>query len=343
MRVNVAIPEAHVQPDVLNAALESVTRLNESMLAKNEVPTFERGLRHGIQWKPEPPGQEHFDHAKTVLARRWGDCDDLAPWHAASLRHTGEDPGAQAIVKRSGPHTWHAVVQRSDGAIDDPSKRAGMGREHGVNGAVLPLMWPLPRPGVHGAYIVRPQIALRPVRGAFQARADLPWYWREHLEDDKPSPSDYAMTALHTAPVASSALTGAIDGIIELGACAGIAAEHDLDRLECVSHAVRGVAARDPDTFHVLRDHYEPADVQAAINVVGSFFSHLAHALSPIANVVAPIAREAIPFIPGVGPIAAKAIDFASHIPGFPGGAAVEPGPGPSPGGGGHGYTCRYF
>src|SRR6185369_900875 len=73
-------------------------------LERKEVPTFEKALPHGIKWKPEPPGDEHFDHAKTVLARKWGDCDDLAPWQAASLRHTGEDPGAKAVAKRSGLH-----------------------------------------------------------------------------------------------------------------------------------------------------------------------------------------------------------------------------------------------
>ena len=132
MRVNVAIPEAHVDAPVLNAALESVTRLNEEMLAQGEVPTFTDGLKEGIKWKPEPPGDEHFDHAATVLRRKWGDCDDLAPWQAASLRHTGEDPEARAIVRRSGPKRWHAIVRRGDGSIDDPSKAAGMGQHWGV-------------------------------------------------------------------------------------------------------------------------------------------------------------------------------------------------------------------
>lgn len=335
MRINVAVPEAHVTAPVLDAALESVTRLNEAMLEKGEVPTFDKALQYGVKWTPEPPGQEHFDHAKTVMQRKWGDCDDLAPWHAASLRHTGHDPGAQAVAKRSGPDRWHAVVQRSDGSIDDPSKRAGMGQHRGVIGAALPLMWPLPRGGIHGAYIVRPQIAMRPVRGAFQARADLPWYWREHLEDDKPTPTDYAMTALHTAPVAATALTGAIDGVIELAECAGFSTEQDLTRLACVSDACHGVP------FEQLADHYEPRDVQAAKNIVGSFWSHLAHLAAPITH----LAEQAVPFIPGVGPIAAKGLEFAHGMLDHPG-AAAEQGVAPSmaaPGGGGHGYTCRYF
>jgi len=341
MRINVAVPEAHVTAPVLDAALESVTRLNESMLQRGEVPTFEKGLKYGVKWKPEPPGQEHFDHAHRVIGRKWGDCDDLAPWHAASLRTSGEDPGAKAIAKRSGPNRWHAVVERSDGSIDDPSKRAGMGQPKGIIGAALPLMWPPPPPGVHGAYMIRPQIALRPVYGAFQARADLPWYWKEH-QRDKPTPTDYAMSALHTAPVAATALTGAIDGIIELGEAAGFASEGDLTRLACVSDACAGVP------LEKLRDMYEHADVEAARQIVGSFWSRLKRLASPVAN----LARGAVKFIPGVGPVIDTGINTAESLierakaakqaaqQGFAAVAPDRPAPGAP---GGHGYTCRYF
>src|SRR5258706_4652558 len=116
-----------------------------------------------------------------------------------------------------------------------------MDKPQPIRGATLPLM---SAPGggssvVGGAYIIRPQIALRPVRGAMQARADLPWYWREHLSD-KPTPTDYAMTALHTAPTAATALTGAIDGVCELGLCGGFANEEHLDRLNAVLGPIDG-------------------------------------------------------------------------------------------------------
>jgi hypothetical protein len=341
VRINVAVPEAHVTAPVLDAALESVTRLNEAMLEKGEVPTFEKGLMYGIKWRPEPPGQEHFDHAREVIKRKWGDCDDLAPWHAASLRHTGHDPEATAVAKRVGPDRWHAVVRRGDGTIDDPSKRAGMGTGHpGIIGATQPLMY-APQAVVGGAYVVKPQIAVRPVYGAWQARADLPWYYFDHKELDKPKPSDYAMTALHTAPVALTALTGAIDGVIELGECAGFATEDDIQRLSCVADACSGVP------MHELADMYAPEHVHAAQQIVGSFFSRLRHmaqsAVSPLSSVV----KAAVPFIPGVGPVVSpfvnKGLDLAQQA--FaPGAAAVAPSPGGDPGGGGgHGYTCRYF
>jgi hypothetical protein len=304
MRINVAVPEEHVDAPVLDAALEAVTRLNESLLERGEMPTFEKAMQYGIKWRPEPPGDEHFDHGKEVFKRRWGDCDDLAPWHAASLRHSGVDPEATAVAKRSGPKRWHAVVQRSDGTIDDPSRRAGMGKhEEGVVGAVVPLM--MPATVVGGAYIVRPQIAMRPMRGWMQARADLPWHWREHLED-APSPSDYAMTTLHTAPVASTALTGAIMGAVELGECAGVSTDEHLDRLCALADAIDGA------TFEDLEDAYGPQAAQAAATVVGSFWSGLAKA----AHTAMPFASKAVQFVPGVGPVASTALDIAhEHFP----------------------------
>lgn len=313
MRINVAVPEAHVDAPVLDAALESVTRLNESMLQRNQVPTFERGLRtHNIRWQPEPPGAEHFDHAGTVLHRRWGDCDDLAPWHAASLRHTGEDPHATAVVKRSGPNRWHAVVRRGDGAIDDPSKRAGMGQPQGVHGATLPTM--LASSVVGGAYIVRPQIALRPVRGAWQARADLPWHWREHLEDP-PTPTEVSMTSLHTAPVALTALTGAIDGICHLGQVAGFASDDHINRLCAIADRCNGMQLDE------LAELYGEDNAEAAAQVVGSFFGKLAHGISNAAKGAMHMASPFAQFIPGVGPLVSKGLDMAQQY--MPGGGGM--------------------
>jgi len=331
VRINVAVPEAHVSAPVLNAALESVTRLNESMLERGEIPTFQQGLHHGVKWKPEPPGQEFFDHAKVVLGRKWGDCDDLAPWHAATLRHTGEDQGAMAIARRSGPQRWHAVVQRSDGTIDDPSKRAGMGSHKGIVGSgVVPLMYE-PVSVVGGAYMLRPQIALRPRKGGFEARADLPWYYQDHQMEDKPTATDYAMTALHMAPTAATALTGAIDGVCELGLCAGFASEQDLHRLSAIADVCSGAP------LDYVREIYGTEDMEAAKHIVGSFWSALKSVASPVVSV----ARQGIKFIPGIGPVATHVIDTAeAQLQRIPGHAASEPA---RPGGGRQGLHCTFF
>ena len=133
MRYRIAVPEAHVEASIIDAALEAVTRLDESMIHSGDVPDFDARPK-GIIWKPEPKGDEFFDNAQTIIQRGWGDCDDLAPWKAASLRATGEDPGAIAKVVKSGPSMYHAIVERSDGAIDDPSVECGMKPKGRISG-----------------------------------------------------------------------------------------------------------------------------------------------------------------------------------------------------------------
>jgi hypothetical protein len=356
MRVQVAIPEAHVDAPVLDAALESVTRLNESLLKEGAVPTAKELIARGAQWKPEPPGEEHFDHGATIAKRGHGDCDDWAPLHAASLRHTGEDPGAKARVYRSGPKRWHAIVERSNGAIDDPSRWAGMGTNghgvsgfdvvgfdssegYGVVGATAPLMYDPPSAlvGSVGAYIVRPAIAVRPVRGGFQARADIPWLWREHLHDE-PKASDYAMTALHTAPVASTALSGCLNGAITFADVVGFSSEEHLRRLACIADRVSGA------DFDELANVYGTEEAYAVDEIVGSLFGGLGKMLKKVASPLAHIAEKAVAFVPGVGPIASmalhegnKMLDHAlqSH-PGAPaahGPAVVVPAGAPPPAG----------
>lgn len=315
MRINVAVPEAHVDRPVLDAALEATTRLNEAMLEAGEVPPFHEAVGR-VRWKPEPPGQEHFDHAALVLGRGWGDCDDLAPWHAASLRVTGEDPDATAIVQRSGKKRWHAVVQRSDGSIDDPSRDAGMG-QHGVGvlGAGLPLMSHAPRSEV-GTYIIRPQLALRPVANragqieAWQSRADLPWHWLPGR-----SPADIAMASLHASPTPDQAVVGACEGLAFLGE-ANEVDDDVIDRVNAIAALCAG------EDWHDVADEYGEDNATAASAVVGSFFGSIAKGLKKgfkAATAPARALSHVVKYVPGVGPIAAKVmrdpIGFGLHHP----------------------------
>lgn len=268
MRLAIAVPEAHVSADVLNAGLEATTRLNENLIEENEVPLFREAV-HKVRWKPEPPGDECFDHAKVVLGRGWGDCDDLASWHSASLRATGEDPRAKAVVKKSGPNRWHAVVQRSDGSIDDPSREAGMGRTNGIMGAKLPLMMHgIPSAtGVNGTFVAMPQLAMRPVRDhqgqveAWQARADLPWHW-----DAGRSPGDIAMASLHASPISDQSIAGACDGLIRLGEANDVD-EEVLDRAAAVRDMCDGYGWDD------IADEYGEEHATAAGHLIHGFFA----------------------------------------------------------------------
>lgn len=126
MRIRVSVPENQIDPYVLDPIAEAVTRLDEAMIRSGQSPTSHELIAKGAVWRPEPPGDEHFDHGGTIASRGWGDCDDWAPLHCATLRATGVDPGCKVEILPSGPNTYHATVRRSDGRLDDPSVMAGM-------------------------------------------------------------------------------------------------------------------------------------------------------------------------------------------------------------------------
>lgn len=288
MDMRVAIPEEDVSPPVMNAGLEATTRLDEQQIKRGDVPLFQdAGPGTRFVWQPEPPGAERFDHAKRVLARGWGDCDDLAPWRSASLRVTGEDPGARAVVVRSGPNRWHAIVQRSDGSLEDPSRTAGMPHAviggHRANGMVIvgqaddadddtiappEDMAALPPvvPRIHRGH--RPAVALMaPRTGVYYARADVPFR----------GASRYALSSLCCSDLPSQAIAGAVNsvigwaeaaGVLEpealagLGALSGLCCGHDERDVASVfgAHAVR----RARDLAYEVRRHGHNAHVVGA-------------------------------------------------------------------------------
>lgn len=172
MRIRLAIPDRLVTPEALEAALEATSLANEQAIIRGEVPPLTEAIRKGVRWKPEPfLDGEHFDLAHQVTARKWGDCDDLAPWLTGELRATGEDPGAVSRVYKSGPDRWHVVTQTSDGRILDPSKWAGMGKKKSgpsVNGVHAVTARPFARMG-EGAMCCVPH------QGKYWSRVDLPF------------------------------------------------------------------------------------------------------------------------------------------------------------------------
>lgn len=227
MRIRLAVPDRYCDAGVIGAALEAVTRANEAMIADGAAPTSDELLRRGARWAPEPfTDGEHFDLASTIAKRGVGDCDDWAPAHAATLRASGVDPGARAIVRATRPGRWHAVVLRSDGSIEDPSRDAGMGRNRSsVAGAVCA---PMSQAG-------RAAIACLPHAGRWWARADLPW------EGNR----------THVVGVASDAdprraLTDAVRGACVVGVSSGVVGDDYAAMASAVHDAVRdGANARD--------------------------------------------------------------------------------------------------
>lgn len=344
MRIRLGVPDVLDDKDrkaALDAALESVTRTVSSLVRNGHAPPAAGEIKKGrVKWHPEPPGDEHFDLPGTILARGHGDCDDLAPWHAGSLRAAGIDPGARAIVKKSGPQRWHAVVRRSDGSIEDPSLHAGMG--HAVSG-----------PGEIGSYgaIAPPMsadgrlcLAICPSRDPrhphiWFARADVP---------DRLEPWDWCSTAASSHP--TKAVLRAVRGVRSVAGAdmdpeddARLGAFHDLilgadprevaealdeimgDEVDvdgCMQDAVHTVgwfgsnflkAAVSPFTA-AARFVQKPSLKNLSRIATDPVTSHM-RAVQPIAkvaNMAMPIAK----FIPGVGPLAAAGVNFlAAGVP----------------------------
>jgi hypothetical protein len=311
MRIQLAIPEKFVSEPVLNGALEAVTRLNESMLKAGATPTDLDLIKAGAIWKPEPPGDEHFDHGKEISERGWGDCDDWAPLRAGRLRATGEDPGAKAVVRKSGPKRWHATVIRSDGSEDDPSIDAGMpapARAVGIRGSWVPSMQRRVH-GVGGTFIATPHLALRPVADqhgqieSWQARTDLPWHWQPR--EDSANPSDVAMVTLHQSPVSSQAIVGAVRGAFELGLCSGYADPEHLKRMSALADLCEGYPWED------VAQRYGTEHATAAGAIVGSFFGKAFKKLGKVAKGAVKFAAPALSLVPG-GSLASAALHMAS-------------------------------
>lgn len=310
MRLRIAVPEQHVEPTVINAALEAVTRLDEHMIRAGEVPSWPDAVASGVRWRPEPPGDEHFDNAKTVIDRKWGDCDDVAPYKAAWLRATGEDPGATAIVVPSGPDTFHALVKRSAGELDDPSIEAGMQprRVGGIDGDTIRIWAQDPHDGrVYEGSLVPsvgplimhngPAVAVRRTVGGYEGRVDLPWigsplvscvgaahrvpvhhtarWTSQHTRAPKISgaaPYAFSCTAEDCHPLV--ALNHAVVGAVLCGDASGVAAP--IDRLKLL--ALQGLLAGMPPLGAVqcLAEQHLGGDYETAMAIV-----------TPIANTLA--------------------------------------------------------
>ena len=96
------------------------------------VPDCPSLYESGVRFRPEDRDcddgtckEERFCTIPVVLRARVGDCDDLAPWRAAELT-VREGVPSRPLIVQIGPRSWHVVVQRSDGQVEDPSAVLGM-------------------------------------------------------------------------------------------------------------------------------------------------------------------------------------------------------------------------
>lgn len=322
MRIVVGVPEPLISKRVLEPLAEAVTRLSEDQIRAGIAPTFHDALGRGmVRWQPEAPGAERFDHAKTVMDRGHGDCDDLAPWRAGSLRATGEDPGARTIMVQKSPTLWHAMVQKSDGSVEDPSREAGM-PSRGAR-AHAPAVSLMQTPAVVGG-VKRPTVALRPLMRVhprvrhcvivgWEARADVPM-----------SESDAAMVHLARGGVASQAIIGACAGASELAeASQTMFDEETIAPIDAIAGLLCGASAEEIDAVCGEGNRMRAEEwIDRSESVCGDLFGDIAkgvshamsgvsHALDSVSHTLQPVfdigkqvlsaAQGVISLIPGVG------------------------------------------
>jgi hypothetical protein len=105
-------------------------------LHKNVPALYASGVRYENEpsWTFEGEPVEEFALIPIVIARGWGDCDDLAPWRVAELRLRQKENAKIRIQWQrptrpdgtKGRKYFHIVVRRADGSVEDPSAKLGM-------------------------------------------------------------------------------------------------------------------------------------------------------------------------------------------------------------------------
>lgn len=112
----------------LDTMLRCLTEINLLYLqAHPDTPRIERS---GVIYREEPPGQEDWQDIPTSLKMGIADCEDLACWRAAELiffEKVRARAVSRAFKRPDGGVLYHIVVEREDGAVEDPSKIRGMG------------------------------------------------------------------------------------------------------------------------------------------------------------------------------------------------------------------------
>lgn len=113
-------------PEAIEALAEGLVRLNVALMRHAD----ERGIQApylydtNIRYRKERPGQEWWETSDDIIGlvnKRSGDCEDLSAYHAAWLRYFNGEM-ARVVIIRNPSGSFHAVVEREDGSIDDPSR-----------------------------------------------------------------------------------------------------------------------------------------------------------------------------------------------------------------------------
>lgn len=116
---------------ILRSMLESLILADTFFLA--EHPGTPLLYEAGLRYQPEEIGHDDWRDVPSILDHKGGDCEDLASWRVAELRHLHNENAQPYITynlvrsARFGTFTlYHIRVQRADGTIEDPSRILGM-------------------------------------------------------------------------------------------------------------------------------------------------------------------------------------------------------------------------
>ena len=109
------------EADILGALASHVDACVRDLRRNPQPPLYAAGVRY-----IRNDANERWQLPSETKARGGGDCEDLAAWRCAERRLNGES--CRVVVRRTSPTVLHAVVENSDGSIEDPSKKLGMGR-----------------------------------------------------------------------------------------------------------------------------------------------------------------------------------------------------------------------
>ena len=120
LRVTLAAPATGAY---LAALAEGLTGLNIALMRASAEGGAPLPLLYesGVVYRREPRGEERWLTAPELLARGAGDCEDLSAYRAAELRHLDGEPAVVEVI-RNRRGSFHAVVRRADGALEDPSR-----------------------------------------------------------------------------------------------------------------------------------------------------------------------------------------------------------------------------
>lgn len=113
-------------PGTYSAAIEGQTGVNTVLMRRD--PSLPPLYASGVKWEVRrgDPSETKWRTPQEIVTSGWGDCQELSAYRAAELRVTGVDPAAHVRVYPTERNTYHAVVARGNGLVEDPSVVLGM-------------------------------------------------------------------------------------------------------------------------------------------------------------------------------------------------------------------------